>query len=130
MHTLVVVLAVSSLAPFAGATPSVEGCHADAVCLWEGTSGASCDDFASAYTSASVNGVASVTGSYECYPGGGSQSIAVSSAVLNAYWGEFHYEDPKHGQFQSCFIFVGGTYSALPCDVAGPPNPGWGALLP
>lgn len=133
MRTVFIFVLVASFVPPAAlATTTLDGCHADLVCTAESQGGESCEDFASGTTDVTLIGTIVVRGHDECYPGGGSEGLSVTSPVTSAYWGEFHYSDPEHGDFQSCYVYAadGFVYRALPCSLGAPPNPGWGSVLP
>lgn len=129
MRALLALTLIALVPASALAAPGVEGCHADLVCASESSAGSDCSEFGGGATSVVVAGQLVVSGSSYCYPGGGAQDVTIATAAASVYWGEFHYSDPENGEFRSCFVFVGPRYQALPCEL-GPPNPGWGDVLP
>jgi hypothetical protein len=91
------------------------------------------DGFESRSTTVNVAGAATVTGAADCSRGGGfgssSNSVAANVGPASVLWSSFSYDDPENGHFDGCFLYVGPLYESCPAAL-GPPDPGWGHLLP
>lgn len=151
MRTLVL-LVLALLAPAAAAEPHYE---ANVTCLPDvpGANGCAgeydvggCDDMGEHHVTGASGGVAGAAGFYaagreSCFPVGGlrvhvieasagAYDIAGASFVWGAWTSDAYWGDGCVTQVGVFVASVGPHVVDLGCPAGGPPNPGWGMLLP
>ena len=129
MRAALPILALLLVAPSAMAGDVLDGCHGDAACISETTSGdPSCQgEWHSGWTAVEVDGVASAYGFRECGTLADGRPAHFDGILIYAGPAVIMWIGFGVGDVESCFVAV--VPVLVPCATPPPPLP-WGSVLP